>query len=134
PNDPTTQRPNDPTTQRPNDPTTQRPNDPTTQRPNDPTTPRLRLQLVPPGQNWVHTTVLDDETGKPVPCRIHFRAPNGIPYAPHGHHVHVNSNLGTWHVDIGGDVRLGQISYAYIDGRCQGWLPRGDLLVDVARA
>lgn len=56
-----------------------------------------------------------------------------MPYAPHGHHPHVNSNMGTWHIDIGGDVRLGQISYAYIDGKCQGWLPRGDVIVDVAR-
>jgi hypothetical protein len=36
-------------------------------------------------------------------------------------------------VDIGGDLRLGQITYAYIDGKCQGWLPRGDVIVDVAR-
>ena len=77
--------------------------------------------------------MLDDETGKPIPCRIHFRSPQGVPYAPHGHHAHVNSNLGTWHLDVGGDVRLGQITYAYIDGRCQGWLPRGEVLVDVAR-
>ncbi|MBI4640385.1 MAG: CehA/McbA family metallohydrolase, partial [Candidatus Tectomicrobia bacterium] len=68
-----------------------------------------------------------------IPCRIHFRSPHGIPYAPHGHHGHVNSNLGTWHIDIGGDLRLGQISYAYIDGTCQGWLPRGEVIVDVAR-
>lgn len=95
--------------------------------------PRIRVELVERGTNWVHTTVLDDETGRPIPCRIHFRAPNGIPYAPHGHHVHVNSNLGTWHMDIGGDLRLGQISYAYIDGKCQGWLPRGEVIVDVAR-
>src|SRR4029079_17642259 len=24
-------------------------------------------------------------------------------------------------------------TYAYIDGRCEGWLPRGPILVDVAR-
>ena len=95
--------------------------------------PRARLELLESGKNWVHTTVLDDETGKPVPCRIHFRSPQGVPYAPHGHHAHVNSNLGTWHIDIGGDVRLGQATYAYIDGKCQGWLPRGEVIVDVAR-
>ena len=43
------------------------------------------------------------------------------------------SNQPTWNVDIGGDVTLGQIAYAYIDGTCQGWLPRGRVLVDVAR-
>jgi hypothetical protein len=96
-------------------------------------TPRMRVELLDRGRNWVHVTVVDDETGRPVPCRIHFRSPEGIPYQPHGHHNQVHSNLGTWHVDVGGDVRLGQISYAYIDGTCQGWLPRGEVIVDIAR-
>jgi len=96
-------------------------------------TERVRFEVVDTGRNWVHTTVVDDETGRPIPCRVHFRSPHGIPYQPHGHHAHVNSNLGTWHIDIGGDLRLGQITYAYIDGRCQGWLPRGEVIVDVAR-
>ena len=92
-----------------------------------------RIELIDPGRNWVRTTVIDADTGQPVPCRIHFRSPDGIPYQPHGHHTHVNGNLGTWHVDVGGDLRLGQITYAYIDGTCQGWLPRGEVIVDVAR-
>jgi hypothetical protein len=95
--------------------------------------PRLNLEVIDPGLNWVKVTVLDSDTNRPVPCRIHFRSPEGIPYQPHGHHAHVNSNLDSWHVDLGGDVRLGQISYAYIDGRCQGWLPRGEVMVDIAR-
>ena len=96
-------------------------------------TDRLELVLVEPGRNWVKTTVLDDETGQPIPCRIHFRSPEGMPFQPHGHHTHVNSNLDTWHIDIGGDLRLGQITYAYITGHCEGWLPRGEVLVDIAR-
>ena len=96
-------------------------------------TPRMRVELMDRGRNWVHVTVLDDDTGQPVPCRVHFRSPEGIPYQPHGHHNQVNSNLGTWHIDVGGDARLGQITYAYIDGRCEGWLPRGDVIVDIAR-
>ncbi len=96
-------------------------------------TPRLDLILMDQGRNWVKTTILDDETGKPVPCRIHFRSREGIPYQPHGHHNHVNSNFDTWHIDVGGDLRLGQITYAYIDGRCEGWLPRGEIIVDIAR-
>lgn len=96
-------------------------------------TGRVRLEIVDPGRNWVRTTVVDDETGRPVPCRVHFRTPEGIPFQPHGHHTQVNGNLDTWHVDVGGDLRLGQISYAYIDGTCQGWLPRGEVIVDVAR-
>jgi hypothetical protein len=96
-------------------------------------TPRATVQLIDPGKNWVKVTVLDDETGKPVPCRVHFRSPEGVPYQPHGHHNHVNGNRNSWHVDVGGDLRMGQITYAYIDGTCQGWLPRGDVIVDVAR-
>jgi len=96
-------------------------------------TPRLELILVEDGRNWVSTTVLDDETGKAVPCRVHFRSIDGVPYQPHGHPSHVFSNMGTWHIDVGGDVRLGNLSYAYIDGRCEGWLPRGEVIVDIAR-
>ena len=96
-------------------------------------TPRVRVELMDRGRNWVHVTVLDDDLGRPVPCRVHFRSPEGIPYQPYGHHNRVNSNLGTMHNDIGGDVRIGQITYAYIDGTCQGWLPRGEVIVDVAR-
>ena len=95
--------------------------------------PRARIELVEEGRNWVETVVLDDATGQPIPCRVHFRSPHGVPYQPHGHHGHVNANLNSWHVDVGGDLRLGQISYAYVDGRCQGWLPRGEVIVDVAR-
>jgi hypothetical protein len=94
---------------------------------------RVRVHVLENGRNWVETVVLDDETGQPVPCRVHFRSSHGVPYQPHGHHGHVNSNNGTWHIDVGGDLRLGQTSYAYIDGRCQGWLPHGEVTVDVAR-
>jgi hypothetical protein len=62
---------------------------------------------------------------------ISFGRGNSVP--AHGHHNHVTQNLGSWHYDVGGDVRLGQRSYAYIDGSCQGWLSRADVVVDVAR-
>ena len=94
---------------------------------------QVSLELTESGRNWVHVSVVDDATGRPVPCRVHFRSAEGIPYQPHGHHNHVTQNLGSWHYDVGGDVRLGQRSYAYIDGTCQGWLPRGNVVVDVAR-
>src|SRR6266699_2204030 len=56
--------------------------------------PRVRLELLDTGRNWVRTAVVDDETGQPVPCRVHFRSPDGIPYQPHGHHSRVNANMG----------------------------------------
>ena len=85
------------------------------------------------GRAWVRTTVCDADTGDPLPCRIHFRSTEGVPYPPHGHHGHLNSDGNTWNLDIGGDVRLGAITYAYIDGTCEGWLPLGDVVVEVAR-
>ena len=96
-------------------------------------TERISVAIVEEARNWVETIVVDDATGEPVPCRVHFRSVEGVPYQPHGHHAHVASNQDSWHRDVGGDLRLGQLSYAYIDGRCQGWLPRGDVIVDVAR-
>ncbi|MBV9854466.1 MAG: CehA/McbA family metallohydrolase, partial [Streptosporangiaceae bacterium] len=94
---------------------------------------QVMLELMERGRNWVHVSVVDDATGRLLPCRVHFRSAGGIPYQPHGHHNHVAQNLGSWHYDVGGDTRLGQRSYAYIDGTCQGWLPRGEVVVDVAR-
>ncbi len=92
----------------------------------------VRLELLDPGRNWVRVRVVDGQTGDILPCRIAFHSPEGVPYPPHGHHAPIFSNLDSWNVDIGGDVRLGQIAYAYIDGTCEGWLPRGRVLVDIA--
>ena len=93
----------------------------------------IRIELADPGRNWVRVEVLDQDTGRRLPCRIAFLSPEGIPYPPHGHHAPVFSNLDTWNGDIGGDVQMGQIAYACIDGSCEGWLPRGKVWVDVAR-
>jgi hypothetical protein len=92
----------------------------------------VRLELVDTGRNWVRTTVCDDN-GRPVPCRISFRSSDGVPSQPHGHMDHLNGEMSTWHLDVGGDLRLGQHTYAYIDGTCEGWLPRGEVIVEVAR-
>lgn len=96
-------------------------------------TEKFRLEVFDPGKNWVKVTVVDDDTNLPTPCRIAFHSPEGIPYPPHGHHAPIYTNQGTWNNDIGGDIKLGQITYALIDGTCEGWLPRGKVLVDIAR-
>jgi hypothetical protein len=90
------------------------------------------LRVTELGRNWVRTTIVDDATGEPLPCRVHFSSPDGVPYQPHGHHHHVNSDLGSWHLDVGADVRLGRTTYAYVDGACEGWLPRGPVRARVA--
>ena len=97
-------------------------------------TEQVRVAIVEDGRNWVETVIVDDASGRAGAAVVRTSGPaSGVPYQPHGHHAHVNSNNDTWHIDVGGDLRLGQISYAYVNGRCQGWLPRGDVLVDVAR-
>lgn len=90
------------------------------------------VEVLRPGRNWVHVTV-SDETGAVVPCRVAFSSEAGVPFPPHGHHSPVHSGLRPWNLDVGGDVLLGDVSYAYIDGKCQGWLPRGRVAVEVAR-
>jgi hypothetical protein len=92
-----------------------------------------RLHITERGRNWVRTRIVDDETGEPMPCRVHFASPDGIPCQPHGHHHHVNGNLPSWHADVGSDVRLGRTTYAYVNGRCEGWLPRGPVRVQASR-
>jgi hypothetical protein len=94
---------------------------------------RARIEVVDPGRNWVKVRVEDAGSGQPIPCRVAFHSPEGVPFPPHGHHAPVFSNFYDWNIDVGGDARLGHISYAYIDGTCQGWLPRGRVLVDIAR-
>jgi hypothetical protein len=91
-----------------------------------------RLTVVESGRSWVHTSVVDADTGQPVPSRVSFRSAAGLPYQPHGHHGQVGEGLDTWHSGIGGDVRLGAINYAYINGQCEGWLPHGEVIVEAA--
>ncbi|TDD39021.1 hypothetical protein E1287_04215 [Actinomadura sp. KC06] len=85
------------------------------------------------GRAWIKGTVVDDATGEPLTCRLHFHTPDGVPLAPYGHHAHINSDGNTWNLDIGGDVRLGQRTYAYVDGEFEGWLPHGQVVVEAAR-
>ncbi len=91
---------------------------------------RVRVELMDPGKVWARVKVLDAETGKPTACRIHFHGEHGQYLAPHGHQTDINSN---WFEDIGGDLQLGQTSYAYIDGQCQIWLPVGKVTVEIAK-
>ncbi|NVI87821.1 CehA/McbA family metallohydrolase [Actinomadura sp. BRA 177] len=91
-----------------------------------------RWRLPEAGRAWIKGTIVDDATGEPLTCRLHFHTPDGVPLAPYGHHAHINSDGNTWNLDIGGDVRLGQRTYAYVDGEFEGWLPHGQVIVEAA--
>lgn len=90
------------------------------------------IMLAPAAKAWVHVNIRDADTGELLAARVHMHTPEGVPIAPYGHHSHINSDGGTWNLDIGGDVRLGSRTYAFIDGTFEGWLPVGDLVVEVA--
>lgn len=91
---------------------------------------RVRIELLQPSKTWVHVTVVDSSTGRPTPTRAHFSGPNGEYLAPYGHHEVVNEN---WFEDYGGDLKLGDMSYAYVPGRFQILLPPGTVYVELAK-
>jgi hypothetical protein len=96
-------------------------------------TDRATLELLDGARSWMRIVVIDEATGQPVACRIHVQSADGVPYPPYGHHEQVNGYLYRLvGVDVGGDVRLGRLTYAYINGTCEGWVPN-DAVIDIAR-
>ena len=92
---------------------------------------KVRVELVAPqGKQWVHVRVEDQDTGKPVGARVHFRTEQGAYLAPHGHQADVNVG---WFEDVGRDVKIAGTPYAYVDGKCQIELPVGPVYVEVVR-
>ncbi|SJN11288.1 hypothetical protein FM113_11570 [Leucobacter sp. 7(1)] len=96
-------------------------------------TEQVSVALPSADRSWVRGSIRDADTGQPVAARVRFESADGIPYAPYGHHAHINSDGSTWNLDIGGDVRLGASTYAFADGRFEGWLPNGEITVEVVR-
>lgn len=84
------------------------------------------IAMAETGRNWVRTEFLDEQSGAPLACRVTFRSPTGITYLPYGHGNAAERTRG-------GDLQLGATRYAYVDGQCEGWLPRGQVTVEVAR-
>ena len=96
-------------------------------------TPALRLEVIDRGRNWVRTTVVDDETGQPrsLPHPLPLAEGRSLRAArPPRPRQLATSTPGT--VDVGGDcASAGDLRLHR--RRCEGWLPRGEVLVDVAR-
>ncbi|MDO8589516.1 MAG: CehA/McbA family metallohydrolase [Armatimonadota bacterium] len=89
---------------------------------------KARIELLGGRRTWVRVSVIDTSTGKPTPTRIHFRGSHGEYIPPYGHHQVVNEN---WFEDYGGDLQLGNTSYAYVPGEFQIELPEGDVYVEM---
>jgi len=90
----------------------------------------VRLSISHPRRRWVRVTVRDEKTRRPIAARVHFSGPAGEYYAPYGHHTVVNDN---WFEDYGADLRLGQVSYAYVQGTFETQLPVGELYVEALK-
>jgi len=90
----------------------------------------VRIEVLHQQKRWVHARIIDSATGKPTPARVHFSGHHGEYLAPYGHQTDINPN---WFEDVGGDLILGSMKYAYVDGKFQIELPVGDAYVEVAK-
>ncbi|WMY10987.1 CehA/McbA family metallohydrolase [Paraburkholderia phenoliruptrix] len=79
--------------------------------------------------SWTRLTVrvVDADDGRELPSRIHFRGVCGEYLPPLGHSSFVN---GAWGQHVGGDVKLGNMTYAYVPGRFDIMLPVGEVGVE----
>jgi hypothetical protein len=91
---------------------------------------KLRVEVVNPHKTWVRVTVEDASTGLPTPARVHLRSADGRYLPPYGHRHQVNAN---WFEDYGGDLKLGDTQYAYVDGRFLVELPVGEVYVELCK-
>lgn len=76
----------------------------------------------------VHVRVNDAATGRPTPVRIRFTDAEENYHAPFGRLTNFST---TRNQDVGGNVRLGNKNFAYIDGTCEIALPPGTIHVEI---
>ncbi len=76
----------------------------------------------------VHVRVNDAATGRPTPVRIRLVDSSGVCHMPFGRLAAFATGPGE---DVGGQVRLGDDSFAYIDGTCEVHLPPGPVRVEI---
>jgi hypothetical protein len=79
---------------------------------------------------WVHGKVIDRATGRPTAARLAFRSAHGRYIPPYGHRTEIND---AWFQDYGGDVKLMDSPFAYVDGTFQVELPAGEVYVELSK-
>jgi hypothetical protein len=70
----------------------------------------------------VHLRINDAATGRPTPVRLRVSGPDGTAYPPLGRLAAFACGRGE---DVGGHLRVGKESFAYVDGACEIPLPTG---------
>jgi hypothetical protein len=78
----------------------------------------------------VHVRVTDAATGKPTPARLRITDTGGRYYAPLGRSASFPTGAGE---EVGGQVEIGGLQWAYIDGACEVQLPPGPLTVEIRK-
>jgi hypothetical protein len=89
-----------------------------------------RLEILETEKTWVHANVVDAATGRPTPVRLAFRSRDGRYIPPYGHRTEINDG---WFQDYGADLKLGDASFAYVDGTFQVELPVGEVYVEMTK-
>ncbi|TKV74026.1 hypothetical protein FDV58_34030 [Bradyrhizobium elkanii] len=79
---------------------------------------------------WVRlcVRVLDASDGQELSSRVHFRGAHGEYLPPLAHTAFVDDG---WGQNVGGDLRLGTMSYAYVPGRFEIMLPVGKVAAEI---
>lgn len=90
----------------------------------------ISIEALPTPIHRVDVEVVDAATGRPVPARVRFLAPDGGYLPPLGHRDEVNPGLNE---DTGADLVLGGATYAYVPGRFPIALPAGRVELEVVR-
>jgi len=89
-----------------------------------------RIEVLEAQKAWLHGKVIEAATGNPTPLRLAFRAADGRYIPPYGHRTEINDG---WFQDYGGDVKLMDSSFAYVDGTFQVELPVGEVYVELSK-
>lgn len=89
-----------------------------------------RIELVVRDKQWIHGRVLDSATHKPTPVRLAFRSKEGRYIPPYGHREDINDEF---FQDYGGDVKLMDTPFAYVDGTFQVELPAGEVYLEMTK-
>lgn len=91
---------------------------------------RAHIEMIEPHKVWLRGKVIDVATGRPTAARLAFRSKEGRYIPPYGHRTEINDG---WFQDYGGDVKLMDASFAYVDGSFQVELPVGEVFVELSK-
>jgi hypothetical protein len=85
---------------------------------------------LPPANRPVRLRVVEQETGQPVPVRLHLHGQMGEYLPPKGYHRKVNPY---WFEDNYGEFVNGLNQYCYIPGDTVADLPLGEVFIEISR-